>query len=512
MKGLGPLIQFFEGRSRWADLSAVISGLVYVLAFAPFNLFPLAILALAYLFVLIAHAPLDKVFLRGWLFGLGMFGLGVSWVYNSISQFGHAIAPIAGLITLGFVMVLSVYIGLWAKLSRKLFSTDRAWFLLLVLPAGWVFFEWLRGWALTGFPWLLLGHAQIDNWLSHWAPLGGVYAVSLITALISAWLARGVSGDRLRMLPLAGVVGLFLLSLGVGQLSWTEPVGEPIRASLIQGNIPQERKWLREQRIPTLELYRDLTRQHWDSDLIIWPETAAPGYLDRFYEPFIRPLATEAKLNQTDLLMGIFVYDDERNGAMNALIRVDREPQYYAKRRLVIFGEYTPLRSWLGWLEKMLTIPMSDLLVFEGDPVLDVQGARLGISICYEDAYGEEVADAIPAGATLLVNVSNDAWFGDSLAPNQHLQIARMRAAELERSMLRATNTGVSAVIGPDGAILGTSPQFQTHVLTETVQPLEGATPFALYRNRPVVILLGLLLLGLWLAGVLMNRIVKTDH
>jgi apolipoprotein N-acyltransferase len=160
----------------------------------------------------------------------------------------------------------------------------------------------------------------------------------------------------------------------------------------------------------------------------------------------------------------------------------------------------------------MLTIPMSDLLVFEGDPVLDVQGARLGISICYEDAYGEEVADAIPAGATLLVNVSNDAWFGDSLAPHQHLQIARMRAAELERSMLRATNTGVSAVIGPDGAILGTSPQFQTHVLTETVQPLEGATPFALYRNRPVVILLGLLLLGLWLAGVLMNRVVKTDH
>lgn len=506
MTGLGPLPGFVEGRSRWVDLSAFIAGTVYVLGFAPLNLFPLAILALSYLFLLIAHAPTDRVFVRGWLFGLGMFGLGVGWVYNSISQFGQTIGPVAGFITLGFVMILAVYIGLWARLSRKLLPLQPLRFMLTVLPLSWVLFEWLRGWLFTGFPWLLLGHAQIDNWFSHWAPLGGVYAISLVVALISGLIAQGVLNPERRLTAIAGVVIITLLSWGAGQLSWTQPVGQPMRVSLVQGNIPQEKKWLIEQRVPTLELYRDLTRQHWDSDLVIWPETALPGYYENFNESFIEPFSREAMLNNTVLLMGVFVKDPGRGSAYNSIVRTGPDPQMYAKRRLVIFGEYMPLRSWLGWLEKMLVIPMSDLLTFEGDPVLDARGVRLGMSICYEDAYGEEVADAIPAGANLLVNVSNDAWFGDSLAPHQHLQIARMRAAELQRTMLRATNTGVSAIVGPRGEIIGTSPQFQTHVLTRDVQPLDGMTPFARYRNRPVIILTVFVLASLWLAGMISLR------
>ncbi len=503
---LGPLPGFIEGRSRWVDLSAFIAGAVYVLGFAPFNLFPLAILALSYLFLVITYAPNDRVFVRGWLFGLGMFGLGVGWVYNSISQFGQTIGPVAGIITLGFVMTLAVYIGLWARLSRRLFPAQPLWLAMIVLPLGWVIFEWLRGWLFTGFPWLLLGHAQIDNWFSHWAPLGGVYAISLVVALISGLITQVVLNPGRRIHAVAAVVFITLASWWAGQLSWTKPVGQPIRASLVQGNIAQEKKWLLEQRVPTLELYRDLTRQHWDSDLVIWPETALPGYYENFNESFIEPFSREAMLNNTVLLMGVFVKDPARGSAYNAIVRTGFNPQMYAKRRLVIFGEYMPLRSWLGWLEKMLVIPMSDLLTFEGDPVLDVRDVRLGMSICYEDAYGEEVADAIPLGANMLVNVSNDAWFGDSLAPHQHLQIARMRAAELQRTMLRATNTGVSAIVGPRGEIVGTSPQFRTHVLTAEVQPLEGMTPFAQYRNRPVIILSALILAGLWLAGIVRQR------
>jgi apolipoprotein N-acyltransferase len=510
MTGSGPLPEVIEGHSRWVDLSAFIAGALYVLGFAPFNLFPLAILALSYLFLLITHAPIERVFVRGWLFGLGKFGLGVGWVYNSISQFGQTIGPVAGIITLGFVMTLAVYIGLWAKLTRKLFPAQPVRLAMLVLPLSWVLFEWLRGWLFTGFPWLLLGHAQIDNWFAHWAPLAGVYAISLVVALVSGLITQVVMNSEHRIAAVTGVAIIAFMSWGAGQFSWTQPVGEPIRASLVQGNIPQEKKWLLEQRVPTLELYRDLTRQHWDSDLVIWPETALPGYYENFDESFIEPFSREAMLNNTVLLMGVFVKDPIRGSAYNAIVRTGLNPKMYAKRRLVIFGEYMPLRSWLGWLENMLVIPMSDLLTFDGDPVLDVRGVRLGMSICYEDAYGEEVADAIPVGANLLVNVSNDAWFGDSLAPHQHLQIARMRAAELQRTMLRATNTGVSAIVGPRGEIVDRSPQFRTHVLTADVQPLEGITPFAQYRNRPVIILIGLLLTGLWLVGVL--RLRKQGH
>jgi apolipoprotein N-acyltransferase len=489
------LMVWLQQRPRLLELALLLAGALQVLGFAPFNLYPIPVLTLAFFFLAIYHSTLRQAPWRGWLFGVGLFGAGVSWVYHSIHLFGHAIQPIAALLTLLFVMALSiVYIASQAWLIRRLFARATPWMLVLLFPVTWVLFEWLRGWMLTGFPWLLLGHGQIDTWLSAWAPLGGVYAVSLVTALLAGLLAYALMQPRHAIFALAGAALILLVSWTLGGLSWTEPDGKPIKVSLIQGNIPQEIKWLPEQRQPTLDLYRRLTREHWDSDLIIWPETAVPDYLSMVMDDYLVPLEREARLNHSEILLGIFIYDFNRDGAYNTVIKLGPDPEVYRKRRLVIFGEYIPGRGLLKWMKNYLDIPMSDLLTGSGKPLIHTAQTTLGMSICYEDAYGEEIADALPESG-LLVNVSNDAWFGDTLAPHQHLQIARMRAAELERPLLRATNTGVSAVIGRKGEPLAVSPQFQTDVLTETVQPRKGMTPFARFRNHPVVILLFVLLL-----------------
>lgn len=493
-------LAWFDRHPRLLELALILAGALQVLGLSPFDLYPIPVFTLAFFFLVLYHsAPLQALW-RGWLFGLGLFGAGISWVYNSIHLFGHAIQPVAATLTLLFVMALSiVYPASMSWLLRRFFRQARPWMLLLLFPVAWVFFEWLRGWMLTGFPWLLLGHGLIDTWLAAWAPLAGVYAVSLVMALFAGLLSYSLIQPRHWFASLVSSVLILLVSWGLGHLSWTEAEGKPIKVSIIQGNIPQEVKWLPEQRQPTLDLYRRLTRENWDSDLIIWPETAVPDYLSMVLDDYLVPLEREARLNQSEILLGIFIYDFLKDGAYNSVIKLGPEPEIYRKRRLVIFGEYIPGRALLGWMEGYLDIPMSDLLTGRGKPLIHAAGTTLGLSICYEDAYGEEIADATPESG-ILVNLSNDAWFGDSLAPHQHLQISRMRAAELERPLLRATNTGISAVIDAQGQLKNVSPQFETFVLTETVQPLKGMTPFAQYRNHPLVFLLmALLLVSAWL-------------
>jgi apolipoprotein N-acyltransferase len=284
----------------------------------------------------------------------------------------------------------------------------------------------------------------------------------------------------------------------LGAVSWTVPVGHPLTASLMQGNIAQDEKLSAAQRQPTIILYRKLTREHWDSDLIIWPETAVPTWYDRVAELFIQPLAKEARRHGAELLYGVFVYDPRTGDGYNSVARLGRNPAFYFKRHLVPFGEYMPLRGLLKWLEGMMVIPMSDLSSGHGRPLLwlaTLDNLAVGVSICYEDAYGAEVNDALPQ-ARLLVNVSNDAWFGDSLAPHQHLEIARLRAFETGRYLLRATNTGISAVIDAKGEVVARLPQFKTDVLTAKVQPRQGVTPFSRWGNWAVVTLLALSLLA----------------
>ncbi|HHH48513.1 MAG TPA: apolipoprotein N-acyltransferase [Gammaproteobacteria bacterium] len=488
-------------------LVALLAGLALPFAFAPFGLFPLAIVSPAILFWLWRQMSARQAFFSGYLFGVGYFGLGASWVAVSMYRFGGMGVALSLLSTVLFVLVLAAFPALVGWLYRRYFpGFSSSLRLLLVLPALWGLLEWTRGWILTGFPWLALGYSQTDSPLAGVAPLLGVYSIGWLLTLSAGLLVLAWQLPGRRWLPLVSLLGIWLLGSGLSQVEWSAPAGAPLRASLIQGNVPQNLKWLPEQRQPTIDLYTRLSRQHWaDSDIVIWPETALPAYYHQA-ERFLQGLAAEAARHGSNLMLGLPVRPASAPDTYyNSVVAVTDPPQIYSKHHLVPFGEYIPLKWLLGNLLDILQVPMADFSRGAAvQPPLEVAGQKIAVSICYEDAFGEEVIRALPA-ATLLVNVSNDAWFGDSLAPHQHLQMARMRSLETARPMFRATNNGISALIDHRGRVTARSPQFEVFVLSGSLQPRSGATPYVLGGNYP---LLALLLSSLLLA-VFLQRLKK---
>ncbi len=477
---------------RHSGSAAFLGGTLAVAGFAPFHGFPLPLLSLALLFGLWLEQSPRRAARDGCLFGLGFMGFGVFWLRISIDQFGNVGTALAIAATLLFVLVVALYFGLTGWLAARSVHGVAAR-LLLLFPAVWVLVEWLRGWFLSGFPWLTLGYSQLDTPLAGYAPLLGVFGVSWATALSAGLLVLLVRGMGRRPWWLGLLALIWMLGALLQQVKWTQARSEPMRVSLIQPNIPQARKWAAEMRLPTLDLYARLTREQAHSDLVVWPETAVPDFLHRVDRELLRPLALErAKLGQV-LFSGIPVLDRDTGRYYNAGVVLGADPeQAYYKRHLVPFGEYLPFKAWLGPLLDFLEIPMSDFAPGAAErPLVQVAGLPAGISICYEDAFGAEVVQALPQAA-YLINLSNDAWFGDSLAPHQHLQMARMRTLETGRPMLRATNTGISALIGPNGGIISASPLLEAVVLRGEIQPMQGSTPFVRWGNTGVLCLLSL--------------------
>jgi apolipoprotein N-acyltransferase len=495
--GWGAGTRFESWRQGWRGHGlALLAGMLLPWAFAPLSLFPLALLAPAILFWLWLDATPRLAFIRGYLFGVGFFAVGVSWVAVSFYRFGGMGAFLSFAATLLFILFLALFPATHGWLSRRYFSRlSRGAYLLLLLPLLWVLLEWVRAWILTGFPWLNLGYSQTDSPLIGLAPVVGVYGISWAVAMSAAlllWLL--LTAGRQRLVALAGLLMLWLLAGSLSLISWSDDKGQPLTASLIQGNVPQNLKWRPEQRAPTIDLYTRLSRQRWHRDVVIWPETALPAYFHQA-QTFLQGLAREAHDNGgAQLVVGLpMLAENDTSHYFNAVVRVGRgevdgDPsQFYRKSHLVPFGEYIPLKAVLGRLLDILHVPMADFS--RGDshqPLLTVGEHPVGVSICYEDAFGEEVIRGLPQ-ADFLINVSNDAWFGDSLAPHQHLQMARMRTIETARPMLRATNNGISAIIDQHGKVLATSPQFQVAVLDGSIQPQQGATPYVRVGNWPVI-------------------------
>jgi apolipoprotein N-acyltransferase len=355
--------------------------------------------------------------------------------------------------------------------------------------------EWVRGWLFTGFPWLSLGYSQIDSPLNGFAPLLGVYGVSWMTVLTASLLAYAFNSlERVGHIVLV-LVGVWGGGELLAKVSWTTKVDEPLEVALVQGNISQEFKWLSGYQIPSIERYLQLSQEHYDADLIIWPETAIPIFYHDATE-FLQRLAARHIAYGTHFLIGVPVMNNE-GAYFNGVASIGEQPGFYYKHHLVPFGEYIPFQSYFGNLLKLFDVPLSEFSAGSARQVhLTSAGQNIGVSICYEDAFGELVRNSLPA-ATILVNVSNDAWFGHSIAPHQHLEIARMRALENGRYLLRATNTGISAVIDAKGQVAAQAPQFEIVVLRDKVQPFQGITPYTYFGNRLVVILLfSSLLLG----------------
>lgn len=475
--------------ARLALVSAA-AGALAVLAFAPFGWFPLAALSLALAYGLLAGQTPRRGFWIGWAYGIGLMGFGVFWIRISLNEFGNMAAWLAHLLTFLFVLGMGLYYGLAGWLVARLSARSAVAGALLVFPGVWVIAEWLRGWLFTGFPWLAIGYSQIDSPLAGFAPVVGVYGLSLAVALLGGllWLAISRAG-RARVGALAGLALLWLGGLALGRVEWTQPAGETLKATVVQANVQQSLKWDPESRIPTLRAYVELTRASLDSDLIVWPETAVPDFLHQVRNAFITPLSEEVREAGAELVLGIPVLNLETGDYYNGLIAIGSGEDLYFKRHLVPFGEFMPFKAWLGPLAEAFEVPMSDFSAgTAARPLLRVGSRLAGASICYEDAFPAEVRQALP-DAAYLINVSNDAWFGDSLAPHQHLEIARMRSRENERALVRATNTGISAIMDHRGRVLGTVPAFERGVFTADIQPRTGATPFAAAGNWPVVLL-----------------------
>ena len=496
------VVKLLITHSKAALLWCFLAGASLPLAFAPFNIFVLAYFAPLVLFYYWSDATPKRAALMGFLFGLGLFGVGVSWVYVAIHVFGYAPVPLAVLMTSAFVAFLALYPALQGYLSVKLqqwFGLDRFVSVLLLYPAVWVLIEWLRGWFLTGFPWLNLGYSQLNTPLVGIAPLFGVYAVTWLTALTGAIvLILLLTNKHLTRLTLtAAVTFVFIGVTSLSVIEWTDKQGELIKVSLIQGNAPQITKWDPDKIQSRLDLYANLTRQHWDSDLIFWPENAMTTFYHTLVDDYFTPLVAEAKQHHTDLVVGVPVQNQETGEYYSSFVVPGDNPSMYHKRHLVPFGEFVPLESLLRGMIRFFDLPMSSFSRGSDEqPPLSAAGQLLAPTVCYEDAFGEEVIDMLPA-ATLLINGSNNAWYGDSFAPHQHLQISRMRAVETGRPLLRATTNGISAIIDHKGYVKKRSPQFETYVLRGEVQPRNGATLYVQWGNWPVILFAFLVLVGI---------------
>lgn len=482
-----------------ANLLALFAGGLITLSLAPFNLWPLAVLAIALCYVLLQNISPAQAALRGWLFGFGLFVSGVSWVYVSIHDYGSAPPILAALLTLAFVAGLALFLAAfawcWARLFRQAqLNTLNA----LSFAALWVMFEIFRGWFLTGFPWLYLGYSQLTGPLSGVVPVGGVWLASFVLAVSSTLLANLlVSAQARQRWPLSAaiLVPTWLLSALLQLHTWTQVSGDSLSVVAIQGNIEQSMKWDPLQINHQLKLYQQSTLNAPQADIIVWPENAVP-LLQTNAAGFLNRIDTLAKQRDSTLITGIPMHQvtDGQARLYNGITTLGEGSGDYLKQKLVPFGEYVPLQDMLRGLIDFFDLPMSDFARGPADqPPINAQGQRIAPYICYEVVY-PEFARILAAQSDILLTISNDTWFGTSIGPLQHMQMAQMRALEAGRWMIRATNNGVTAIIDPQGRISKQIPQFEQGILKGTVSPMAGLTPYLRFGSWPLALICMLLL------------------
>jgi apolipoprotein N-acyltransferase len=476
---------------------ALLAGLLLPFAFAPAGFYPLAILCPAILLSLWLNSSAKQVFWLGLIFGISFFGVGASWIYISINEFGNTAAPIAVFITALFVIALALFIAVQGYLLTRFFPYNTASKYYLAFPGGWALFEWLRSWVGSGFPWLFLGASQTNTFLKGYAPVFGEFGISFLVALCSALLVTAyIYGREHAHKSILGIMTIWIVGIVLVQIHWTKPSSVPLTVTLVQGNVPQQLKWTPNFLQPTIDRYIRLSQPYWGSALIVWPEAAIPALLEDV-QGFINNLRTQAAEHYTSFIIGIPIADGFKyyNGM---LLLNDNKQQVYYKRHLVPFGEYVPFERLLRGLIGFFDIPMSN---FSPGPwhqaALHFSNIIIAPFICYEIAYQQEVLPEFPK-ANILVTISNDAWFGHSFASAQHLQIGQLRALETGRYHLFTANSGITAIIGPQGNIQASLPPYQIAVLTGKIQSMTGSTPLVWLGGKTILLGIGLLLLTAW--------------
>ncbi|GAA5180805.1 apolipoprotein N-acyltransferase [Niveibacterium umoris] len=469
--------------NRLLPLVLILSGALSVLAYAPFDLVPLILPALGVLAWCWRDATPGRAALYGLCWGTGAFFAGMGWLMVALYLYGGMPLPLAVLA----IALLSAFMGLLPALAGFVFARlrrDRWAFDALLMAAAWALVEWTRGWLFTGFPWLAIGYSQTPpSPLAGYAPIVGVYGVGFILMAVSSALVLGWrSGARGAASSAAALI--LVLGFGLGRIDWSEPVGAPVRVALVQTNVPQDMKWDRDRFQAVLESNLESARSA-HGQIVAMPETTVPILLEHVPQDYLAALAAAFHAEGGEGVLGVFTRDGEGHIYNSAVTLGGATQQVYSKRHLVPFGEYSP--PMFGWFYELAKIPMSDQSRGRSGKPLDIAGQKVAVNICYEDVFGEELIAALPE-ATLLLNMSNLAWYGNSHAQPQHLQISRMRALETARPMLRATNTGMTAVISPKGRVEAVLPQFERGVLHADVRGYQGLTPYARSGNLSVVL------------------------
>jgi apolipoprotein N-acyltransferase len=486
--------------NKLLDILCLLIGALLPLAFAPTDWYILAWILPGMLIPLWMNATPKRAALRGALFGCGFFGVGVSWVYVSIHVHGYAPIWLAALLTLLFVAVLALFTAGCAWTFRRLFSAPKLTSWCIGFPVLWVLWEWIRGWILSGFPWLYLGYSQVEGLLSGFVPVVGIYGTTFIITAVSGSLAYAVYQHNKKS-PLYLLPAILLLALGYGltTIQWTQANNDIRQVSLIQGNIPQEEKWDRQYVQSIIKKYTDLTALHWDSSLIIWPEAALPIPLPASLA-LVDSLDQAATQHNTTLIMGLLAETPDTNNYYNGIIALGTGQGLYHKRQLVPFGEFVPFENILRGLIQFFNLPFSSIVPGDSvQPVLESGAWKIAPLICYEIAYAT-LAEGAARQGNIILTISNDSWFGRSLGPKQHLQIAQFRALETGRTVIRATNNGITAIINPQGQITQQIPAFTTTVLTGDADTTQGLTPIVrLGHNMVLGILFIMLIVCVWI-------------
>jgi len=488
---------------------ALAAGIIAVAAFAPFNWITATPAALAVLFLLWQHAATPRHAAGiGLAFGVGLFTAGTSWVYIALENFGGMPTPIAILATAGFITLLSMWLAVGGWVIARTIAVGSSW-RLLAAAAMWPVIEWTRGHSFTNFPWLAVGYAELlpDRVLplAGFATIGGVFMVSLAVAACAAAVALivgALSGGRGRaaVVGAAGIAVIVVTGAALTGVEWTAPTGAPVAITLVQGNVSIEQKFDPAFRATNFQRYIDLVNLS-RGRIVVLPESTFPQFADEIPGDVFQHLADIMRARNGHVLVGLFIAEPpltpgDQERIHNSVVSLGvTPPQVYKKQHLVPFGETIPLKPLLGWfINRVLAIPLADQT--PGPPnqrPFDVADQRLAVNICYEDVFGNELI-AAARQATLLVNVTNDAWYGHSIAARQHNQISQMRALELGRPMLRATNTGITSAIGHDGRVITELPWFTQGLLEIDIVGRTGETPY-MRMGDALVLALSLVLL-----------------
>jgi apolipoprotein N-acyltransferase len=472
-------------------LYAFLLGGLAILAYAPVGVAPIILVSLMGIFWLWHKSSSQLDYMRvGLWFGLGFFGVGVSWLLSSMYVYSGMSLWLSLLATFIFILALSAYFMVAGWLVGYFYNPKKIGFsVVFIMPVVWVLFELIRASLFGGFPFLLIGNTHLFTWLDGFAPVFGILGMSLAVAFTAGLLLFMLLTKNL-LVPSFLVFTIWISGSSLKNVVWVEKNGLDVDIALVQANISQDRKWLRKQLMPTLKTYIDLSKKSIDAELIVWSETSIPAYFYQVEKGVLKNFLKDAKLLEKDIIMGAVVKNKKTGNYYNALVNAKDTNLVYKKSHLVPFSEFFPFAGVFKYLSSLFNIPFSEFSAGKQEQLpMELADKKVGLSICYEIYFGAELTKNI-AITDYLVTVSNDAWFAHTLEPYQLRQETQMRALELGRQIARSTNTGFTFIVGVDGVIIDQLPAYETGVLRTKIQPYSGETPFVKWQNNPLWVFL----------------------